>query len=305
MEEEKTIKKSKKKTMIITLSGVLGFLVIGTGLGIFLGSYFSPKGMDYSNYSENEYEDDVEAIYAEYLSDTTEDYLSYSPSDLANIAIFKFTSNPYTSTYLKSDAKALGVTQKTYTHTIKNDETYFSESLSYSTFVKIAKRFYEEDETIDIHVGSLKNSNEGLSGEYSSTPDESLTLEEYEEAWGLTLHDPLSYIISSKTTLDTSSVTKEGDNYLITLDLDPTTSVLKYVKQIMKMSELSDSPEFENVHLELTLDLELNLKSTYIKEDYYVWIVGKNYTDVTSIATHEVFDVEQYVPSVNETITYE
>ena len=299
---KKEKKKFNKKGITLTVLGVILCIGIGTGAGYLLATELSPKGVDYSTISSDANEDNVKEIYENYLANTL-DPLTYSPNDLANISLYKYSLEEYASSEITSSATSLGVTQTTYGKSIKNQTSYFNESISESAFVKVAKRFYENEEKVDVYNGSIIHDDNGISGEYKDK--EELTLKEYEDKWGKTLSRTSIYIISSKTTLESSSVTKQDSgDYLISLDLDPVKSVVRYVKQMVSMSNLSDAPQFDKVHLDITIDKDLNLKEINVKESYNVWVFGKNYTEATLKEKFSINSSETKIPNYDEKLYY-
>ena len=81
-----------------------------------------------------------------------------------------------------------------------------------------------------------------------------------------------SYIISDKTIIDQSEVVydEESGYYTFTVDLDPITSVLRYVRQVQQTSGLSSLPTFSSVSQTITIDENWNLISISIEEKYSV-----------------------------------
>ena len=179
---------------------------------------------------------------------------------------------------------------------------FFNESISESAFVKVAKRFYQSNDVVDIYDGSIESDSNGISGEYQEK--EEFTVEQYEETWGKNLSQPVIYIISSKTTLETSSITTSDNGYTISLDLDPLTSVIRYSKQMIQMSSLSNAPEFTKVHVEFEVDKDLNLLEMNVTEAYYVWVVGKNFTEATLNEKYTILDSAPEIPTIDEKIYF-
>ena len=247
------------------------------------------------------YSDDPQKLYESYLSNP-KDPMEYSPNDLANISIYKYSLNKYTTSTVTSAAKSLGVTQTTHAKSIKNDTDFFNESISESAFVKVAKRFYQSNDVVDIYDGSIVSDSNGISGEYKEK--EEFTVEQYEETWGTNLSQPVIYIISSKTTLETSSITTNDNGYTISLDLDPLTSVIRYSKQMIQMSSLSNAPEFTKVHVEFEVDKDLNLLEMNVSEAYYVWVVGKNFTEATLNEKYTILDSAPEIPTIDEKVYF-
>ena len=59
----------------------------------------------------------------------------------------------------------------------------------------------------------------------------------------------------------------------IALDLDPTLSVIRYVKQMKMTGGLSQEPIFHSVHLDLTVDEQLKLYEFFSDEYYDVHMI--------------------------------
>ena len=289
----------EKKSTIIMVSGILSSLVIGGITGTIIAFTLSDKGVDYLQVHVDE--NNQKALYEEYLKNPR-DPLEYKPYELANIAFYKYSLNEFTRSEINSSAVAMGVSQVTNGQSIKNKDISFSESVSSSAFVKVAKRFYVQDDKVDIYNGKLIDDKNGLGGQYSTC--EEMSVEEYKDSWGKDLSNPVIYTITSETTLNTSSITENDNGYLISLDLDPLKSVTRYVKQMMQMSSLSDAPEFDYVHVEFSLDSDLNLLEMNVKEAYYVWVVGKNYTEATLTEKYMILDEETPIPSIDNVVYY-
>lgn len=300
MNSNNVFKKPTKRT-VVTCVGLIIAISVGILAGFFLAFELSPKGVDYSGLDEDGYSDDPQKLYESYLSNT-KDPMEYSPNDLANISIYKYSLNKYTTSTVTSAAKSLGVTQTTHAKSIKNDTEFFNESISESAFVKVAKRFYQSNDVVDIYDGSIVSDSNGISGEYKEK--EEFTVEQYEETWGKNLSQPVIYIISSKTTLETSSITASDNGYTISLDLDPLTSVIRYSKQMIQMSSLSNAPEFTKVHVEFEVDKDLNLLEMNVSEAYYVWVVGKNFTEATLNEKYTILDSAPEIPTIDEKVYF-
>lgn len=298
--KEITFKKPSKRT-VVTCVGLVLAISVGVATGFLLAFELSPKGIDYSGLNEDGYADNNKKLYEDYLANP-KNPLDYSPSDLANISIYKYSLNKYTESSVTSAAKSMGVTQTTYGRSIKSDNEFFNESISESTFVKVAKRFYQEGDKVDIYNGQIENDSNGVSGEYETK--EEFTVEQYEDTWGRNLSQPVIYIISSKTTLDTSTITENENGYTISLDLDPLTSVIHYSKQMIQMSSLDNAPEFTKVHVEFNVDKDLNLLEMNVSEAYYVWVFGKNFTEATLNEKYTILDSAPKIPNIDEKIYF-
>ncbi len=300
----KSEKTKRNKTIVITsVVGAL-FLAVGTTSGILLGKMLSPHGMSYDMYDPATYEANSEAIYKRYLKASSDSYINiFTPSELVNIAIYKYSLEQYTSSITESFAKSLGVTQTTMSLTIKNDE-YFNEAVSYSSFVKLAKRFYESDDNVSIYNGELVDTS-NLYAVYDETVGETSSLTDFESQWGKTISRPVAYIISDLTTIEgNAEVDEASNNIIVHLQLDPITSVLRYVKQMQMMSSLSDAPEFVDINVTFTLSENLDLMRMDVSESYYIWAMGKNLTEASSSETFSIDAIGREIPAIDEKTVY-
>lgn len=303
--EIKTKKKMSKKKVIFTSVGVVLCIAVGTLTGVLLANQLSPKGVDSSTLDENSYSDNPQKLYENYLADP-KDPLEYKPYDLANISIYKYSLNKYTTSEVTSTANAVALgfatKQTTYGKSIKNDDKYFNESLS-NGFIGVAKRFYQTGEEVDIYSGTLKNDDKGIYGTYTDDK-EILELKEYENIWGKNLTNPVIYIISSKTALDTSVVSETEQGYKISLDLDPVSSVIKYAKQMVRISNLTDTPRFDKVHVEFDVDKELNLLEMNVSEHYKAEMGISADTTATLTEKYTILDSPMEIPTIDEEIYF-
>lgn len=263
-----------KKNFIITLVITVLSIGCGVGVGLYLGQEFITPQTDYSSFNEVELEDDNDALYNKYLSTDKNSYMStFKPYELVNISLKKLSKE---ESYRSTDIGAVvsvGVTQTIYGTSIKENDYYFNESISSSSLVKVAKRFYQEDEEVTIYDGGVVSS---TIASWDSNSKELLKTDEFESLWGKTLDRASIYIVSSKTVLNDGSIEQNGTNYEITLNLDPVKSVLRYVRQMTMMSNLSRNPDFSSVQITYTLDQNLRLLNCDIYENYEVWKFGKH-----------------------------
>lgn len=278
-------KPSKKKIIITSIVSVFA-LSAGVGVGVFFGQEFLGTKTNYDAFDPLNYEDDVDSLYKQYLNSNS-DYSNFEPYELVSIAYHKFELEENSYSVTDGTIAASIVNQTLRSVSIKNDDLYFNESISQSSIVSVAKRFYQEAGSVTTYDGKdIKN---GSSASWSEEDKSISNLENYEDEWGKTLKRSSIYIISSKTVLN-SEVNKEENNYVISLSLNPTTSVLRYVKQMEKMSDLSRKPEFTSIDMKITLDDELNLIRREIDEIYTVYMMGAH--------TSNAHLVENYYPNV-------
>lgn len=303
---EEAVKKEKKpvnkKQVIISVSITVLCLALGGVGGYFVGKLFFPNNavIDYSKMKDADFEDDQALLMKKYQSTKSDDYTTaFKPYEIANIGINKISNHDYVQVKTKGDVNAMGVNQTVRATSIKNKDEYFLENISASSMLQTGKRFYQRGETITTYNGENV---EAERANWNSTPQSELSLSEHEAKWGKQLSRPLIYIISSKTSYDTSTATKTSDGYKVILDLHPKYAVLRYVRQMVEISPVKD-PLFHSIQLTLNLDNDLNLLSTEVNESYSVVMV------VTAESVANIKDVYTYdqatpLPSLSENLTY-
>jgi len=111
----------------------------------------------------------------------------------------------------------------------------------------------------------------------------------------------MTFIVSSKTVVDASEVTKNADgNYELTLTLDKVKSVINYVKSMKDTGGLSDYPDFvEDPIIKLVVDENYRILRFESEEHYTVKMVIKVRSDGTLVNTFE-YDEDFEIPNVSE-----
>ena len=303
---EVEIKKEKKPVnkvhVIVSVSVTVACLAIGGVGGYFIGKLFFPNNapIDYSKLKDVDFEDDQVVLMKKYQASKSDDYTkSFAPYEIANIGINKISQHDYVVTKTKGEVNAMGVAQTVRATSIKNKDEYFLENISASSMLQTGKRFYQRGETISTFNGEKVESEKAV---WSTTPQSELPLTEHEAKWGKQLSRPLIYIISSKTSYETSTATKTSDGYKVILDLHPKYAVLRYVRQMVEISPIKD-PIFHSIQLTFNLDNDLNILSSEVNESYSVVMV------VTAESVANIKDVYTYdqatpLPSLSEDLTY-
>lgn len=205
----------------------------------------SSNYLDKSNESSNEAKNDLQAL------------------DYYKIAIDNF--------YKKENYKIVGIgnvysiiNQKVNSTNIKNNNRYFTESLSKSSpgliNIAIGERYYKESE-IKIYNGLP---NEAATEAKWNQDGETVDEEEFFSRYYKKLSDPFPYIISSKTVIQEETIDKSK----FKLTLDPKLSVYYYSKQMQYISKLDQLPIFSKVEFFFEIDDNYDFKQIKILEDY-------------------------------------
>lgn len=294
-------KLSQRTNNIIITSVVCGVaLSAGVGLGIYFGMGYLVPNVNY-NYSAEALEDDIDALMKKYER-SNGDISQFKPYELVNISTRKYADSQYHYSVVDGWVNASGIVQTIKGTSIKNDTDYFNESISASSLVKVARRFYQNDmDVVEVYHGtSIQN---GASATWNESPNETLTSKEYEETWGKTLQRTSIYVVSSKTVLNSQLTTNDDGNYSVTVELDPVLSVIRYVKQMKSMSSLDRYPKFSEVNIEFEIDKNLTLLKTTVHEKYEVFKLGLHKSD-SVIEEAFYYDQQIDIPDYKTNCTY-
>lgn len=313
MEKEQTniSTKTKKKlpkwaTITLTCFGVALAASAGVAGGIILGNVLSPiADVDYENMTIADYEDDANVLLKRYSKSQSGNYLKdFKPYELASIARAKVGQHENVHTVGIGLVNAtMGVKQTIRSYYIKDNDQYFFENISKSAFAKINFRFYQSGQEVETYEGSGE---EITRADWPDNPTETSSLSEYEEKWGRDLSRTSILIISSKTVLNdqSSAVEKDGQIHL-SLELDPITSVLRYVKQMKSTSKSTKYPTFHKMHIDMVLDKELNLLSSKTAETYDVEAKGLTSKNTTaSLEETFTYDQNEVIPEIHTDCNY-
>ena len=291
----------KKSVIIYSLSGAV-VLALGIAAGVLVGQNTFKQTMDYSQFDTGEIDADYSSKYEDFKKSNPSKYFTdFTPIELANISLLKLGDVDSFYTQKEGTVIAAGVEQTINAYTIKNGNRYFEENISASSFVKAANRFYQEGETVDWYKGKYVSPTKGNYPESSKT---NYTLEGFEDTWGCTKDRGSIYIISEQTVLSSEIKDNTDGTKTIALDLDPTLSVLRYVKQMKMTGGLSQEPIFHSVHLDLTVDEQLKLYEFFSDEYYDVHMVidAKN----SNGKLRQKFKYEEKtIPTIDVDVNYE
>ena len=278
--------KGKHKSQSHKAKGVFAFLGVaiaiagaGAGVGFLIGQSKQPV---------------IESVFAgyevtdAYLSDANKAYeasvgakqsltLNMTPDQMVNLAYDKLSKREYVKATGVGASKAMGlVDQRILSTAIKSGEKYFEESISFSSFVNIHDRMYQEGETTSTYWGNDED--------YPTHPEKSMTNEEYATLMGRKVSESLVYIVLPSTiTFDedysgdgVSKAYDDSGGYRIEIELafigDKTNrampGVSRYQKQMKTISNLNSYPAFNFCHLTFHTDAELNLTKFVTHESY-------------------------------------
>ena len=295
--------KEKLTKKFYILTSIFGVLLVGIGIagGIILGQEVFATKIDYGAIDQDGIEDNQEALMNRYKKASPSSYLTtFEPYELINISLNKLGDHQNIQKVTVGEVLAAGVKQEIRANFVKDGNNYFSESLSQSSMVKVAWRFYQDETTVNSYSGSLNNVE---SAKWKQDSKKDYELEAYEDTWGKTLDRGSIYVISSKTVTDGTAKEVDG-NYEVSVELDVTTSVVRYVKQMMMTSNLSKPPVFHHIQLTFILDKELNVQTTTVDESYDVYMFGKHNSNGHVVDSY-YYDSNAKIPQLNEDAIYD
>ena len=288
----------------IVFYSIVGTLTLGVGItaGIIVGQNVFKQTVDYSQFDTNEIEVDYSQKYEDFKQTDSSHYFSdFTPVELANITLLKLDDTDNWFARKHANVLAAGVEQTINAINIRKGDIYFEENISQSSLVKAAHRFYQENDYIDYYKGKYVSPTKA---NYPDSGKREYTLKEFEDEWGDTKDCICIYIISESTVLD-SKIKDNGDGtHTVAMELDPTLSVIRYVKQMKMTGGLSQEPIFHTVHLELTVDDNVTLQEINIEECYDVHMVIDAKNSVGKVK--QIFKYEEKeIPEVNEEYNYD
>lgn len=314
MEKENLVVEPKKKnkkplpkwvSLTITIGVCLTCCGAGIATGIILHNFLSYESVDYTALNIDDYEDDIDKLITKYnKTDSSKYFSTFAPYEMATIGRYKASQHNYVKSVSIGEVHAtMGVKQSLRGYFLKEGNDYFFESISKSRIVGINKRFYQDDEKVVTIYGE---GTEIEKATWSEEGKEVQTIAEYEEKWGRNLSRCSNFIISSKTTLmDQTSMKKEGNDIVLSLELDPLTSVLRYVKNMKAMSDLDDYPVFHKMHIDMKLDSQLNIKWVKTEETYDVKSFGITSKNTFGSAEETfTYDQKEEIPDLNTDCVY-
>ena len=299
--EQKPRKKIKKKSVIIYSS--IGAAVIAAGVagGILAGSNFWKAENPYDKIDITTLEKDYTETYEKFKNTSPDKVLdTFTDVELVNIAYMRMNDVDNYYSISKGKVKAAGVTQNVLSTMIKNGDDYFEENLSDSTFVKTANRFYQDLEEVKYYKGKWTKTG----GDYSKAKLTTYTLEQFNDEWGKIIGKGSSYIITDQTCLKHERTTNSDGTVKFVLDLDPTYSVIKYVKTMIQNGGLSEAPIFHSVNMSLTVDADMKILEFSNSEVYDVHMVIDAKNSKANL-TQTFFSEEREIPEIDTPTNYD
>ena len=298
-------------------------IVVGGMTGFAVAKITKPEintDLDMNEEQMSQLEDDTGDLLARYekcKEEGKEPSKVFTLDEICNIGALKFQQTDNTMTLGFGYAAAAGnVSVLDVRNTaIRNGDLYFEESISKSASgvdVKVAERAYQTGDEIKIHEATFAR---GANAEHPSWKTDYSTMNktDYRAKYGKTVDTLGIYIVSSKTILTDAKdengnpltyITKDDTGYTLTMEMDPTKTVPRYVKRMHALSN-SDVNKFFYVRLEYRLDLDLNLIYSYVHEQYAAALGTIAATTTGRMITYYYTDADYIVPDINTPINYD
>lgn len=200
---------------------------------------------------------------------------SQEPIDNIFIALneLKIASNYESTSVGTVKAKKGSLTlanQKVDNRKIVTPEATFIESISISSFVKVAEQVYIKENTF-----LKRDAKKVTSSDVNWKNDvNKLTKEQYLNEYGYSPQDPSRYIINENTIISDIETTNNGigRKYSYKFSLDPQIAALFYKTSVKKLSNSSKDPVFKSIELEITLDYKWRMTQIVSNEVYEIEI---------------------------------
>ncbi len=176
---------------------------------------------------------------------------------------------------------AAGINQTLVSEKIIADNHVYAYKISASKIVKVAEldKYEMGTDAVDIYKGKVVNS---TTADWPQKPSQTVTVKEYEEMYGTKPERMIAFVVGSKTVIDESAMkTNEKGNFVATLTLDTTYSVMHYVHEVKTTAGSSKLPYFKSVVLTYEIDKDWNLISYETKENYEVSVPVLGFTSCT------------------------
>jgi len=302
LEKPKVTKKRK-----IVFSGIGAALIAGgIFLGIFLANLLTFNEMDYSGYDAAKMEDDYSAVIKKFQNSPTTDLNTlkntYKADELLAIAREKLETNESFEIYGIGGVDAMGVKQEIHSALMKIGNQYCQESLS-KGMVSVSKRIYQSGDTGIAYKGKLNDNGKSSVFDTTTPFNTYKSKAEVESDWGKSLDRANIYILSSKTILD-SSVEIKDNQLQVSVTLDPVKSILRYIKQMVTVSDLAKPPVFTSVKQVYTINADMHFVLKRIDEVYDVASFGVTAHDTKGWIEESYSYNCTYIPKINENCDY-
>lgn len=184
-------------------------------------------------------------------------------------------------------------TQSVNNRKIITPDASFSESISISSFVKVAEQLYESNgEFLKREASKVTSSSVKWENSASYISDS-----EYKKNYGYCFSDPTRYIINEQTIIGDIEVINNGigRKYTYKFNLDPVVAPYYYKTSIKKLSNSSSEPVFKYIEMQITFDYKWRISKIETKEEYSVTISPLGSVDCTSTLVENFSNINKSI----------
>lgn len=172
-------------------------------------------------------------------------------------------------------------TQKVENKRIITPSSAFSQSISISTFVKVAEQLYVKNDAILKREAKKVSSSKVEWGNSVSK----LSQKEYDDSYGYSFVDPSKYVINEDSIIGDIEVVNNGlgRKFTYKLNLKPEIAAYYYKTSIKELSGSTVEPTFKYIQMLMTFDYKWRMTKIETVEEYTISLSGLG--KVTCVAT--------------------
>ena len=280
---------------------VLPFLLVISFLLTFTGCKKDSSEIDLSNLDEK-------TLQTQYLEKPAyQRPKSQDPMDNIFIALNVLKNASYYESESIGEVSAKkGITlatQKVKNRRIITPAAAFNESISVSSFIKVAEQLYITKDAILKREANKVSSDTNI--KWKDTVD-SLTNEEYLEQYGYSFKDPTRYIINEKTFINDIEIVNNGlgRKYTYKFKLEPLIASYYYKTSVKELSNSSTDPTFKSIEITMTFDYKWRMSEITTNEIYEVTISPLGKVTCYASLTETFKNIEKHT-TINESSFFE
>ncbi len=203
------------------------------------------------------------------------------------------------ASYYESESSGEVIAKKSVkltTQSVKNrriitPSASFNESISISTFVKVAEQLYMTNDTI-LKRDASSVSDSGVSWKNGTN---NLSQEQYKKDYGYSFKNPSRYVINEKTIISDIEVLNNGigRKYTYKFSLDPKIAPYYYKTSIKKLSGSTSEPHFNYINMTITFDYKWRISKIETVEEYKITLGGLGVVTCTATLTENIRNINK------------
>lgn len=214
-----------------------------------------PSDLEISNDDENSF-----------ITTPTKSINEYSDKENLYVIAGKLKQSTHFISTVKGKVSALGgiYTQTVCNDKMKIDNEFYIQTKSTSSFVSVGKQTYIVGN--DIVMRDADNvSNDKWSEDFTKTNPK-----DYKQTYGVLPTCLSNYILNDDTIMKTSHTLNADGTITFSFSIDPEKGTSGYKLNMYKFGDLSSLPIFKSCKLEITVDLNWQIKTINSKDSYTI-----------------------------------